>query len=56
MHVLVIGNIVDGVVIVGPFVASDEQESGEVANDYADIHFRGDDWICVTVVGPEFEV
>ncbi|AJD82998.1 hypothetical protein PJWF_00105 [Achromobacter phage JWF] len=46
-HVLLFGNVIDGIHMVGPF------ESVEDATDWADNHARGDEYHVATIKHPE---
>ena len=49
MSVVVVGNPVDGITIHGPF------DDPNTANEWADIHCRGDEWWVVSLVKPKPE-
>jgi hypothetical protein len=45
--VIIVGNVVDGLQLYGPF-----QDASE-ANEYGDLEFPGADWIVATLEDPE---
>jgi hypothetical protein len=44
MYVLVVGNIIDGIELYGPF------KTAELANDYGDRDFDHTDWVVTELI------
>ena len=46
MFILLVGNIIDGYTVIGPF------EDPEAASDYAEKMYRNDDWLVAALHDP----
>ena len=44
--ILIVGNVVDGLSFIGPFMDSEE------AGDHAERHFKGEDWTACNLDQP----
>jgi len=48
-HVVIVGNVVDGVYVVGPFIGDGESTPSELANEYGEYECSGMEWISASL-------